>query len=185
MAVDLDKLAREVAYLKDRREIEDVVHAHARGQDRCDSALMTACYHPDGVDEHGSWAVIKGPDYAAWANKVHEGGSILSLHNITTHSCEIDGDQAHAESYVLGALLNKDGKTCRLLNGRYIDRLERRDGKWRITLRRCTVDVVLTGDSAIMQTDGFRKFGMIKGTRDRSDLSYDRPLTMEREVDRW
>ena len=181
----LAEMERQLRYLNDRREIEDVVHKHARGHDRFDSALMTAVYHDDGVDEHGSWAVNSGPDYAEWANKTHDGGSIMCMHNITTHNCEINGDEAHAESYVLGALLNKDGDTCRLLNGRYVDRLERRDGVWRIALRRCTVDVVLKGDSSIMKTEVFKRFGMIKGTRDKDDLSYNRPLTMDDPVDRW
>jgi hypothetical protein len=183
--IDLHELASDVQYLKDRLAIQDVVHKFARGHDRFDCDLMTASYHEDGIDEHGSWAVNRGPEYAQWANKVHDGGSILCLHNITTHTCEIDGDEAHAESYVLGAMLNKDGETCRLLNGRYVDRLEKRDGAWRIALRRCTVDVVLTGDSSIMKTERFKAFGMIKGTRDESDLSYSRPLTLEVPVDRW
>ncbi|MBB5685919.1 nuclear transport factor 2 family protein [Sphingobium boeckii] len=181
----LAAMEQQIRYLSDRQAIEDVVHSHARGHDRFDSDLMTACYHPDGIDEHGSWAVNAGPDYADWANKAHDGGSIMSMHNITTHTCEIDGDEAHAESYVIGAMLNKDGETCRFLNGRYLDRLEKRDGVWRIALRRCTVDVVLKGDSSIMKTEAFQRFGMIKGTRDSSDPSYNRPLTMDDPVDRW
>ena len=175
----------ELRYLKDRREIEDVVHHHARGHDRFDSEMMTACYTPDGTDDHGTWAINKAEDYADWANRTHDAGSILSMHNITTHTCEIDGDVAHAETYVLGSMLNKDGVTCRFLNGRYVDRLEKTGGTWRIALRRCTVDVVLTGDSAIMQTELFKRYGMIKGTRDKTDISYSRPLSMDDKVDTW
>jgi hypothetical protein len=185
MGVDISQLSRDVRYLKDRQEILDCVHKHARGHDRFDIALMGDCYHPDGIDEHGSFAVHTGAEYGEWANATHAAGSQMCLHNICTHTCEINGDEAHAESYVIGTMLNKDGMTCRFLNGRYVDRLERRDGVWRIALRRCTVDVVLKGDSSIMQTDLFKHYGMIKGTRDATDLSYDRPLTMEKDVDRW
>lgn len=181
----LAAIERQLRYLSDRQEIEDVVHSHARGHDRFDSELMTAAYHDDGLDEHGSWAVHAGPDYAQWANRTHDGGSVLCMHNITTHNCEINGDEAHAESYVLGAMLDKNGETCRFLNGRYIDRLERRDGVWRIALRRCTVDVVLKGDASIMKSELFQKYGMIKGTRGKDDLSYSRPLTMDDPADRW
>ena len=174
-----------MAFLKDRLEIQDVVNRFARGHDRFDSVTMTETYHEDGIDDHGTWAVNKGPDYAEWANRVHEAGNLMCLHNITTHTCEIDGDVAHAESYVLGAFLNKDGTTCRLLNGRYVDRLERRDGTWRIALRRCTIDVAMTGDASIMSTERFKQFGMIKGTRDATDVSYARPLTLDYPVDRW
>jgi hypothetical protein len=170
--INLEQLARDVQYLKDRLEIQDVVHRFARGHDRFDTEIMTGTYHDDGIDDHGTWAVNSGPDYAEWANKTHDGGSILSMHNMTTHTCEIDGDVAHAESYVLGGMLNKDGETCRFRNGRYIDRLERRNGTWRIALRRCTVDVVMKGNSSIMKTELFKQYGMIKGTRDKNDVSY-------------
>jgi len=112
-------------------------------------------------------------------------GSILSLHNICTNHCEIDGDVAHAESYVMGAMLDKGGDTCRMLNGRYLDRLERRDGKWVIALRRCTVEVVFRADASIMQSDAFHKFGMIRSRRDKRDPAYARPLTMDTPVERW
>lgn len=181
----LAALESDIAYLKDRREIEDVVHKLARGTDRFDVEMMTGAFTDDGFDDHGTWARTPANEFAAWANRTHDGGSVLSMHNICTHTCEIDGDTAHAESYVMGTMLDKNGTTCRLLNGRYLDRLEKRNGKWRIALRRCTVDVVLQGDASIMQTDGFKAFGMIKGTRDASDPSYARPLTMETPVESW
>src|SRR5215210_4547789 len=112
---DLARLCRDVQYLLDRRAIEDVVHRHARGHDRFDVDLLTAAYHPDGIDEHGASAVNRGPEYAEWANAVHAGGSQLHLHNITTHTCDIDGDVAHAESYVLVGLLNPDGRSARFI----------------------------------------------------------------------
>lgn len=51
---------------------------------------LARAYHEDGIDEHG-FAVNPGPEYARWANKVHAKGSLLHTHNITTHTCEIDG----------------------------------------------------------------------------------------------
>ena len=184
-AIDLEQLARDVAFLMDRRAIEDCVHLHARGHDRFDVALLTAAYHPDGVDEHGAGAINRGPDYAEWANAIHAGGSQLHLHNITTHTCEITGDVAHAESYVIVGLLNPDGKTVRLINGRYIDRLEKRDGAWKIALRRCTVDLLIAGDASILEMPQFKAGGYIKGQRDAGDVSYQRPLSLDLPAQRW
>lgn len=181
----LDAIEAKLAYLWDRRAIEDVVHAHARGHDRFDVELMTNAYHSDGIDEHGSASINTAPEYAAWANAVHAGGSQLCLHNITTHNCEIDGDTAHSESYVLVGLLNPDGKTARFINGRYIDRLERREGEWRITLRRCTVDLLIAGDASILEMPQFKAGGFIKGERCMDDISYLRPLTLSDDVKRW
>ena len=66
---DIAVLAANVAFLMDRRAIEDCVHRHARGHDRFDVALLTAAYHTDGVDEHGAAAIHTGPEYAEWAER--------------------------------------------------------------------------------------------------------------------
>ena len=130
-------------------------------------------------------SVNAAPDYAAWANAIHGGGSQLCLHNITTHNCAIEGDTAHAESYVLVGLLNPDGKTVRFINGRYIDRLEKRDGEWRIALRRCTVDLLIAGDASILEMPQFKAGGFIKGVRGTGNVSYQRPLSLDTPVDVW
>jgi hypothetical protein len=174
----LVRIEQELAHLKDRQAILDCVTSHARGCDRFDSDLLAAAYHEGGFDEHG-FAVNPGPEYWVWANQQHAGGSLHNMHHITTHRCEIDGDQAHAESYVIGLFLNIDGQTSRILTGRYIDRLERRDGRWAIVVRRSTVEVMMKGDASILTSPQFAALGYLKGMRDDSDLSYRRPLTME------
>lgn len=180
----LDQLRKDVQYLMDRTAILDCIARHARGHDRFDVDLLTGAYHDDGVDEHG-YAINPGPEYAEWANTVHAAGAQLHTHNITTHTCEIDGDTAHCESYVIVALLNKDGKTARLISGRYIDRLERRNGEWKIALRRSTVDVLLAGDASILSTPIFKEQGYTKGLRDKRDVSYQRPLSLDETPERW
>ena len=181
----LQRLETKVQYLSDRLEILDCIARHARGCDRHDSDLLASAYHPDGMDEHG-WAINPGPKYPQWANAQHAAGSQQNIHNITTHSCEIVGDVAHAESYAVGLFLNPDGKTARLIAGRYADRLERRGGAWRIALRRTTVDVLMTGEASILSSEAFRQLGYVKGMRDRRDVSYQRPLTLDETfADRW
>ncbi|MGO8861425.1 MAG: nuclear transport factor 2 family protein [Acidimicrobiales bacterium] len=175
---ELEQLHRKIDYLMDRQAILDCIASHARGHDRHDSEMITATYHDDGFDEHGR-AINPGPKYAEWINPVHAAGSQNHLHNITTHSVEIDGDNAHAESYVLVALLNHDGATARFINGRYIDRLEKRDGVWRIAVRRSTVEVMVQADASGLNSALFKEQGYSKGTRDRRDLSYVRPLRID------
>ncbi|MEU6201227.1 nuclear transport factor 2 family protein [Streptomyces sp. NPDC047061] len=179
------RLEREVRYLTDRQEILDCIARHARGHDRFDGTLLTATYHEDGIDEHGS--AVQLPDaYAQWAQAVHAKTAELHTHNITTHLCEIDGDTAHCESYVIVGLLYRDGRTAQLMSGRYIDRMERRDGTWRIAVRRCTVELTLTADASLLQSSFFRKQGFIKGSRDKDDVSYRRPLQADdTPVPRW
>ena len=82
-------------------------------------------------------------------------------------------------------MLTPDGSTATLLNGRYLDRLERRDGTWRIALRRSTLEVMLTADASVLKTKYFRNQGYIKGARERADPSYTRPLSVETPTTRW
>jgi hypothetical protein len=179
--VELEQLRRDVRYLTDRTEILDCVARHARGCDRHDAALLSATYHDDGIDVHGATVKV-GAAYAEWANQVHAATSRNHLHHITTHTCEIDGDDAHAESYVMVALLGPDGTTATVMCGRYVDRLERRDGRWGIAVRRATVELAFTADSRLLQSPFFTSQGYETGTRDRTDLSYDRPLSATAET---
>jgi hypothetical protein len=173
----LDTLEKNVRYLMDRTEILDCISRHARGCDRHDVDLISSTYYEDGVDEHGH-AVNSGPDYAEWANKAHAETSLVHTHNITTHTCDIDGDTAHAESYVIVVLIGADGKSAQFITGRYIDRLERRQGLWAIAVRRSTVEGMFIADARVLQSGFFTEKGYLVGTRDKSDLSYERPLSV-------
>jgi hypothetical protein len=175
----LEQLERKLQHLTDRQEILDCIARNARGCDRHDPELLSSSYHRDGIDEHGEKFVNTGPGYHEWANAVHGESSLQNMHNITTHACEIDGDVAHAESYSVGLFFNVDGKTARILAGRYLDRLERRDGEWRIALRRCTLEVGMVADATIMNSDYLREMGFLKGLRNRQDVSYQRPLSLD------
>ncbi|MDQ1725833.1 MAG: hypothetical protein QOG52_2861, partial [Frankiaceae bacterium] len=159
---ELDVLRRRVQNLEDRAAILDCIATHARGCDRHDVDLLTSTYHDDGVDEHGT-TINAGPEYAAWANAVHSASSQTHLHNITTHTCTIDGDQAHAESYVLVTMLTPDGTTATVMCGRYVDRLERRDGSWRISTRRATVELAFAADASMLQSKFFVAQGYPSG----------------------
>ena len=180
---ELEQLRRDVRYLMDRNAILDCVNTQARGHDRHDVELMMSVYHDDGVDEHGP-NVMLGPEYGESANESHSSVFEDHLHNITTHTCEIDGDVAHCESYVMGAMRMRDHKTVTLMGGRYLDRLERRDGVWKIALRRCTIEWMLDGDTSLIHSGAVQ--GFLKGTWDTSDLSYARPLKIDSEpAERW
>jgi hypothetical protein len=180
---ELEQLRRDVRYLEDRLAILDCVNNQSRGHDRHDVELMTSVLHDDGLDEHGA-TVKRGAEYAEWANEVHSVVFADHLHNITTHTCEIDGDVAHCESYVVGAMVGRDGTTMTLIGGRYLDRLERRDDVWRIALRRCTIEWAMGGDASLLRSGAFQ--GFLKGTWDGSDLSYARPLEIDSgPAERW
>lgn len=172
----LGEIERKLQYLTDRQEILDCISSTSRGNDRFDTELIVGAYHEDGWHELGE-KLISGADYGAHANTAHAAICETCLHNVTMHSCEIDGDVAHAESYVIGLFADKGGETSRMLAGRYIDRLERRGGKWGIVLRRATVEVLMEGKAVLPNGAGILGSGYLRGNRDRRDPSYERPLT--------
>ena len=162
-----------VRLLGDRLAIRDTVHRYCRGIDRHDVEMIDSVFFADGVDNHGDVLCYRH-EFAAWGNQLHENGSSAHGHNITTQLIELDGDQAAAESYVLFILKRKDGKTVHIGGARYLDRLERRGGSWRIVLRRAVMewrcDVAQERASA-------RLAALPAGTWDRGDASY--PLLNE------
>lgn len=181
---DIQQFMREFQYWKDRQAVLDVVMKQSRGHDRHDAELMTECFFDDGVDEHGPF-VTAGLEYGEWANTVHSQGFISHHHHIASHSCEIDGDTAHCESYVIGTMLpNGDRSRGKLMIGRYVDRLERRDGEWRIVVRRTVIEMELEGD-ATWGGAGPVTGDFPKGTWDTSDVSYARPLQLDTPSARW
>jgi hypothetical protein len=65
------------------------------------------------------------------------GASLRRCHITTSVDLSIDGDSARAQSCaVTHAISESAGMTSHLFFGRYIDRLERRRGEWRIASRR-------------------------------------------------
>jgi len=164
--------------MADRQAILDCIKRNSRGNDRFDVDLVTSSYHGDGVHELGE-KHISGREYGEHANNSHGKLFDANLHNVTMHMCEIDGNVAHAESYSLGVFLDKGGETARVLAGRYIDRLEKRDGEWRIALRRATVEVALQGSAALPNGKLLTGSGYLRGNRDHTDPSYERPLTAD------
>jgi hypothetical protein len=181
-----DRLAALEARMQDmadRQAIFACIKRNSRGNDRFDVELTASSYHHDGLHELGEKR-ISGHAYGEHANNAHGRLFDANLHNVTMHMCEIDGDVAHAESYSLGIFLDKGGETGRILAGRYLDRLERRDGEWRITLRRATVEIALEGRAVLPNGVMLPGSGYLRGSRDRQDPSYARPLTTA-GGDRW
>lgn len=125
-------MARE---LIDRHAIRTCVDEYAQAVDRHDGPRIAAVFHPDAIDDHGRYVGgVEG--FVDWVNGVHAAHEEAHAHNVTTHSCTIEGESAHAESYIIWVLRHRGGGRVLFGSGRYLDRLERRDGAWRIVLRK-------------------------------------------------
>jgi hypothetical protein len=179
---EVKHLRSKIQYLQDRQDILDCIMREARGRDRQDIELTASCYWDDGVDEHGP-VITPAPDYPARANAGHAAYFSGTSHNITNHTCEINGDVAYCESYVVGGLLSLDQKTCKIAPGRYIDQLERRNGEWRIVIRRTVIDMAVEGDASWLQSRAIS--GFLKGLWSKEDPSYRRPNKLNPADKRW
>lgn len=182
LEAEFAQLRETVRYLKDRQDILDVIVRESRGRDRHDTDIIASCYWPEGADEHGP-VPFPAAKYPEIANRGHAGAFSMNQHNLSNHSCEIDGDTAYCETYVIGTMLSHDGRTCTIAVGRYMDQMERRNGEWRILWRRSTVETAMEGNADWLHRSPVK--GFLKGTRDRDDLSYHRPYEIGGAGARW
>ena len=170
---EFEQLKDTVRQLKDRQDIRDCIQRESRARDRQDVEMIANCWWEDGVDEHGP-VMTRAPDYPVRANAGHSANFNMTSHNITNHICDLQGDTAYCESYVIGGLFWLDGKTTTLAFGRYIDQLEKRSGEWRILTRRCTIEMSADTDGTWVHSKNVK--GFLKALWSKEDPSYERPI---------
>jgi len=133
--------------LVDKDEIRDLMARYARGVDRGDWDGVRATYHGDAYDDHGDYK--GGIDGFIDFARSRTGGATQVMHFLG--ECLIEfatADVAVAETYFFTAHTlgpeaqrqygaGSDGGAPVQLShyGRYVDRVERRDGIWRIAHR--------------------------------------------------
>lgn len=156
--------------LLDQAEIRNVHLRYCRGVDRMDWDLIRSCYHPDAIDDHGPYVGdVEG--FIAWAQE------ILPQFDSTTHFTgnqlvRVEGDAAWAEH--CGQAFHRRPATDQgppvdlVANVRYLDRMEKRDGEWRIARRLVTVD----SDRSDPIFGLYASARMKRSRRDRHDPSY-------------
>lgn len=177
--MDQEELVATVRHLKDRQEIHDVLVRYCRAVDRLDRELLLSCYHDDAIDDHAIF-VGSREEFADWAFGLHERYQRVTQHVITNHSCEIDGNVAHTETYYMFAGMNTVAPPLTVCGGRYVDRFERRDGHWAIAQRMSLLEWEGVPGEIFVQREatGPAEHGH-HSTRDRTDPSYRRPLQVE------
>lgn len=177
--LDRDRAAR-LALLLDRQEISDCLARFSRGMDRFDRALFLSAFFPDATIAAGPF--VGGPEALyQWASSMHEQGQVATHHNLLNHTCELHGEVAHAETYYLFVGRNRDESNW-MAGGRYIDRLERRNGEWKIALRTNAIEwsgMVPSTPIPFADVPDITVNGA--PSRSREDPSYQRPLTNKRK----
>ena len=71
---------------------------------------------------------------------MHSATHLSHQHCLFNHFCDLDGDVAHTETYYMFVGMNREGEPLVMSGGRYIDRFEKRDGRWAVAARLCVRD---------------------------------------------
>lgn len=131
-----DDAVTSLAHLLDRQEILDLQATYCRGVDRLDLDLVRSVYADAGVDHHTGFDG-SADELVAWLDRglrMLEG----TRHVLGTHTCEIRGDVAAAETYGTATHWGTpaDEPALNFTTGfRYVDHLVRERGRWRIAER--------------------------------------------------
>lgn len=163
-------MGKSVQELIDEAEIRDVHLRYCRGVDRLDWDLVRSCFHPDAIDDHGDYVGdVEG--FIAWARQgvpFFTGTSHFTGNQLVM----VDGDQAWAEHYVVSyhRCPARDGQAAADLTAlaRYVDRLERRAGEWRIIRRLVIIDT----DRSDAAPASWAPASLLRGRRGTDDPSY-------------
>lgn len=162
----------ELRSLADELAIRRVLATYCRAIDRCDAGLLRSVYWPDAVDQHGIFNgnAMQFVDFIVPMLR----NMRMTCHSISNILIELQGDVARVETYVRAYhdTTGTEGRFDIVVGGRYLDRMERRDGEWRIAHRQFVMDWN-QNLPATSQWEG-PLFGAldVRGTNDEADPSY-------------
>jgi hypothetical protein len=150
--------------------IKDIQIRYCRACDRMDFELLRSCFHPDATTEYGFFGGSVD-DFIAGARESLP-GFVATTHNTGNQIVEVNGDSAWAEHYTVAThRLAADtlGPERDFVTAvRYIDRLECRDGDWRISRRVLVLDWIRSDPVVTIEP----RPEVQAGRRDREDASY-------------
>lgn len=125
--------------LADRLAIQDVLHLHSRGLDRLDKSAIQCAYWPEAEVDYGSYkgsAQVFAELVVGALGQAYE----LTRHCLSNTLVKFAGSSASSESSVNAGHLLPGAREELLFYGRYLDKLEKRDGQWKILHRQVVMD---------------------------------------------
>ncbi|MBU1375734.1 MAG: nuclear transport factor 2 family protein [Alphaproteobacteria bacterium] len=183
----------QLAEIRDRQKISDLVLDYCRGVDRLDDALLRSTYWPDAIDNHG----VRDENAMVFCDRVLpllREHATSTMHLVANCRLELNGDHASGETYVVAYHVLKSARSLDTFVGpdaaqqiragfpdaeaeapfeyhagaRYLDRFERRGGEWRIAYR----GLVFEWTQAHPASVSLGLLARARGRRDASDASY-------------
>jgi hypothetical protein len=147
--------------LLDKQAIAEVMMTYCRAIDHLDEPLLRSVFHPDAQHNHGFVGPSSDPsrksepgkpaDFVAYALGVLR-GMTRTHHQLGNIFIEVHGDVAYTEAYFTAYHRVRakgdpkagpnayDTEMDLFVSGRYMDRMEKRNGVWKIARRTATTD---------------------------------------------
>jgi hypothetical protein len=130
-----------VEKLLDKEAIRDCLMRYCHGVDRCDKEMIRGVYWPEATDEHG---IFSGPatEYVKMLMPMLQAMEATS-HMLGNPWIVLQGHNAKVETYMTAyhRVRSSTGVVRdSIISGRYLDRMEKRRGEWRILKRAVVVD---------------------------------------------
>ena len=161
----------DITEVADRLAIAETLALYCRGIDRCDGVQLAAVFTPDAKVDYGNGAAPIGETITGLMAGL--GAMRLTQHNITNTVMRLEGDQARAETHcvALHIVPTPDGEIELVVGGRYLDRLEKRQGQWRIAERLYVMDWNRTSPATMQTAGGLFDSLQRRGARGADDPS--------------
>jgi hypothetical protein len=157
--------------LADELAAREVLTRYARAIDRADLSLLKSVYWPDAHDDH---IIFSGNamDFADFIIPMLSEHTECTMHMLGNMWFQFHGDEMLAETYVQAYHRLRD-EACSdvIVGGRYLDRLTRRQGEWRIATRQCVFDWQQNA-ALLLGGEGKMRTMFATGNRGRNDASY-------------
>lgn len=128
--------------LLDQQAIRDVLAVASRGIDRVAADVLRTAYHEKSIDYHGGF-VGSGHEFADLPGRSAP-ENLMAHHALGQSLIDLDGSAAFVETYFVMSFeryaKKRDEVREGTMIGRYLDRLDKIDGVWRISVRKVVID---------------------------------------------
>ena len=168
----------EIQALLDKQAITDLIYAYCQASDRHDHDKLRTLYHPDAIDDHGSFFKGLAMKFIDQLPAIQAPMKILH-HNATTINIVLDQSKpactyAEAEVYVLAyhQIETADGDIDLLIGGRYFDKFEKRNNQWKFSYKAVVADWATTDTPSRVKLDHPMLAGSYFGKPGKNDPAY-------------
>ena len=126
----------------DVHSLNQLAYRYAQAIDTCDEVLLTEVFTPDGrmrvyhPGEHEPFQDFRGFEALVLVPRTMRQAHRQTMHQMTNHLVEFEGDEAHGTVLCVARHLALDGRSALDVLIRYEDRYRRLEDGWRIADRK-------------------------------------------------